>query len=69
MLNIVFASGSAAGAPLGGFFADSIGWRWFVAFPTDSLANLIYLKGILLTIPFGHPRNSLRLARPSPSGK
>lgn len=28
IMNIVFASGSAAGAPLGGLLADSIGWRW-----------------------------------------
>ncbi|KAF1817427.1 vacuolar basic amino acid transporter 2 [Eremomyces bilateralis CBS 781.70] len=27
-INIIFASGSAAGAPLGGILADSIGWRW-----------------------------------------
>lgn len=26
-LNIVFATGAAAGAPLGGILADSIGWR------------------------------------------
>lgn len=27
-INIIYASGSAAGAPLGGLLADSIGWRW-----------------------------------------
>ena len=27
-VNIVFASGSASGAPLGGILADSVGWRW-----------------------------------------
>lgn len=26
--NIIFASGQATGAPLGGFLADMIGWRW-----------------------------------------
>jgi MFS family permease len=31
-INIIYASGSAAGAPLGGLLADSIGWRWaFIA--------------------------------------
>lgn len=31
-VNIVYAMGSAAGAPLGGLLADSVGWRWaFVA--------------------------------------
>ncbi|KAH8115855.1 major facilitator superfamily domain-containing protein [Phellopilus nigrolimitatus] len=28
ILNLIFATGSAAGAPLGGLLADSIGWRW-----------------------------------------
>ncbi|KAK4552225.1 hypothetical protein LTR86_010579 [Recurvomyces mirabilis] len=27
-INIVFSSGAAAGAPLGGFLSDSVGWRW-----------------------------------------
>ncbi|KAF2196292.1 MFS general substrate transporter [Delitschia confertaspora ATCC 74209] len=27
-VNIIFACGSAAGAPLGGLLADSVGWRW-----------------------------------------
>ena len=27
-VNIIYASGAAAGAPLGGMLADSIGWRW-----------------------------------------
>jgi predicted MFS family arabinose efflux permease len=27
-INIVFAAGIASGAPLGGFMADTIGWRW-----------------------------------------
>ncbi|KAF7321996.1 Vacuolar membrane amino acid uptake transporter fnx2 [Mycena kentingensis (nom. inval.)] len=28
ILNVIYASGSATGAPLGGFLSDSIGWRW-----------------------------------------
>lgn len=28
VINIVFATGSSAGAPLGGVLADTIGWRW-----------------------------------------
>ncbi|KAJ4157991.1 uncharacterized protein LMH87_008538 [Akanthomyces muscarius] len=27
-INIIFAAGTATGAPLGGILADSIGWRW-----------------------------------------
>lgn len=27
-INIIYASGAAAGAPLGGLLADSVGWRW-----------------------------------------
>jgi hypothetical protein len=27
-VNVIFASGASIGAPLGGVFADSIGWRW-----------------------------------------
>ncbi|KAJ7184727.1 member of the major facilitator superfamily [Mycena filopes] len=47
ILNIIYASGSAAGAPLGGFLSDTIGWRWgflfqvpviIVAFVTVSFA-------------------------------
>ncbi|KAF1974368.1 MFS general substrate transporter [Bimuria novae-zelandiae CBS 107.79] len=31
-INIIYAAGSAAGAPIGGLLADSIGWRWaFIA--------------------------------------
>ncbi|KAJ4468864.1 MFS general substrate transporter [Lentinula aciculospora] len=40
VINIVFASGSSVGAPLGGFLADTIGWRWafLVQFPAVMLA-------------------------------
>lgn len=27
-INIIFATGASMGAPVGGIFADSIGWRW-----------------------------------------
>jgi MFS family permease len=27
-LNIIYATGAASGAPIGGLLADSIGWRW-----------------------------------------
>ncbi|KAJ6561359.1 member of the major facilitator superfamily [Mycena sp. CBHHK59/15] len=28
IMNIIYAAGSATGAPLGGFLSDTIGWRW-----------------------------------------
>lgn len=31
IINIVYAAGSAIGAPLGGILADYIGWRWYVS--------------------------------------
>ncbi|KAF7296971.1 Vacuolar membrane amino acid uptake transporter fnx2 [Mycena indigotica] len=42
VLNIIYAAGSATGAPLGGFLSDSIGWRWgfLVQVPAVVLAFL-----------------------------
>lgn len=33
-INIIFATGTSTGAPLGGLLADSIGWRWYAALPS-----------------------------------
>ncbi|KAA8908240.1 major facilitator superfamily domain-containing protein [Sphaerosporella brunnea] len=51
VLNIVFASGAAAGAPLGGIIADTIGWRWafILQFPATLLA--IAIVSIFLQLP------------------
>ena len=27
-INVIFCAGTSSGAPLGGFLADTIGWRW-----------------------------------------
>lgn len=35
IINIIYATGSGTGAPLGGILADYIGWRWY-AFSMDS---------------------------------
>ncbi len=43
---MVFATGQAVGAPLGGYLADTIGWRWYCALPSheiDSYDLLLYL--------------------------
>ena len=29
IVNIIYATGSATGAPLGGILSDYIGWRWY----------------------------------------
>lgn len=53
ILNIIFATGSATGAPLGGLLADGIGWRWaflvqtpmtFLAFAIVSFALHLPVK-------------------------
>lgn len=36
-MNMVYAMGTSTGAPLGGFLADSIGWRWYSSLPTSLL--------------------------------
>ncbi|KAG6897487.1 hypothetical protein C0992_001092 [Termitomyces sp. T32_za158] len=40
ILNIIWTMGSASGAPLGGFLADSLGWRWafLLQFPLTLMA-------------------------------
>ncbi|KAG6809847.1 hypothetical protein H0H92_014506 [Tricholoma furcatifolium] len=40
ILNIIWTTGSASGAPLGGFLTDTIGWRWafLFQFPVSLLA-------------------------------
>ncbi|KAK2467624.1 hypothetical protein APHAL10511_000479 [Amanita phalloides] len=47
-LNTVFAAGSIIGAPLGGFFADGIGWRW--AFLLQVPLFVIAFIAVLLTL-------------------
>lgn len=34
--NMFFATGQAVGAPLGGYLADTIGWRWFASSPSQT---------------------------------
>jgi predicted MFS family arabinose efflux permease len=50
-INLVYAVGAAAGAPLGGFLADSIGWRWafIVQGPLCVLATITV--GAVLQLP------------------
>ncbi|KAI0739360.1 MFS general substrate transporter [Daedaleopsis nitida] len=51
--NIAWAAGQATGAPLGGFLADTVGWRWAFIMQVP-LASLAFLSvGLGLTLP--HP--------------
>ncbi|KDQ49637.1 hypothetical protein JAAARDRAFT_200645 [Jaapia argillacea MUCL 33604] len=48
IINIVFATGSATGAPLGGILADSIGWRW--AFLAQVPVTLIAILSVSIAL-------------------
>ncbi|KAF8590764.1 MFS general substrate transporter [Ramaria rubella] len=50
ILNIMYATGSASGAPLGGLIADSVGWRW--SFLVQVPLTLIAFLSVLLAL---HP--------------
>ncbi|KAJ8518503.1 hypothetical protein ONZ45_g4418 [Pleurotus djamor] len=56
ILNIVFATGSAAGAPLGGFLADSIGWRW--AFLVQVPITFLAIASVTLALDLPKVENS-----------
>ena len=61
-LNIIYATGAAAGAPLGGLLADAVGWRWaFLGqFPLCVLASLsVYFILHLPTQDDSHWREKL----------
>jgi MFS family permease len=52
IINIVFATGSAAGAPLGGIMSQSIGWRWcLLSCLPFSLALNTFYRAFLIQVP------------------
>ena len=60
--NIAWAAGQATGAPLGGFLADSIGWRWAFLLQVPMTALAIFSVGVFLRLPrspTGHLREKL----------
>ncbi|KAJ7029714.1 member of the major facilitator superfamily [Mycena alexandri] len=51
IINIVYASGSAAGAPLGGFLSDTIGWRWGFLFQVPVIIIAFIIVSFALHLP------------------
>ncbi|TBU60299.1 MFS general substrate transporter [Dichomitus squalens] len=49
--NVAWAAGQATGAPLGGFLADSIGWRWAFLLQVPMTALAILSVSIFLRLP------------------
>ena len=51
IINIIYATGAGAGAPLGGILSDKIGWRWAFLGQVPLCALAIALVGIALKLP------------------
>ncbi|KAI1784813.1 MFS general substrate transporter [Ganoderma leucocontextum] len=49
--NIAWAAGQATGAPLGGFLADNIGWRWAFILQVPLAVLAILTVSVFLTLP------------------
>lgn len=60
IINIVFATGSAIGAPLGGILADTIGWRWAFLMQVPIALVAIISVSLALTIPLPSNDSSLK---------
>ncbi|RPA76756.1 MFS general substrate transporter [Ascobolus immersus RN42] len=54
ILNIIFATGSALGAPLGGILADSVGWRWGFLGQVPCTMLAFAMVAIFLHVPPHH---------------
>ena len=51
IINIIYASGAGAGAPLGGLLADTIGWRWAFLAQAPMCAVAILCVTFALNLP------------------
>ncbi|KAF8885361.1 major facilitator superfamily-domain-containing protein [Infundibulicybe gibba] len=51
IINIIFSTGAAAGAPLGGFITDGIGWRWAFLIPVPVTLLAILAVSLALHLP------------------
>ncbi|KAI5780320.1 putative MFS multidrug transporter [Peziza echinospora] len=56
ILNIVFACGSAIGGPLGGFLADTVGWRWAFLGQAPLTLIAILVVSTMLHLPPAVPK-------------
>ncbi|KAF9255703.1 MFS general substrate transporter [Marasmius fiardii PR-910] len=50
-VNVIYTTGSVAGAPLGGFLVESIGWRWAFLIQTPITILAFILVSIFLKLP------------------
>ncbi|KAF1933976.1 MFS general substrate transporter [Didymella exigua CBS 183.55] len=50
-INLVYASGAAAGAPLGGLLAETIGWRWSFMAQGPLCLVAVVAVGVALQLP------------------
>ena len=50
-INLIFASGAASGAPLGGLLSDSLGWRWVFIIQLPMCVIAIIGVALLLNLP------------------
>lgn len=50
-VNIIYATGAAVGAPLGGLLADTVGWRWIFLFQPPLCVVAIAAVALVLKIP------------------
>lgn len=57
--NIVFATGSATGAPLGGYLADTVGWRWSFGLQVPLALLAIIAVSVSLKLPKTHSQDLL----------
>ena len=53
VINIIYASGAGTGAPLGGFLADTIGWRW--SFLAQAPLCLIAFVAVFIVLKLPQP--------------
>jgi MFS family permease len=56
-MNIVFASGLSLGGPIGGLFADWLGWRWSFGIQIP----LIVVSILILTFGFHLPEREISI--------